>query len=58
MQKVACTALEHSSEVLRVVADAKDRDSAAMAIADLLGVDPRLADQIMDMPLSRFPGQG
>jgi hypothetical protein len=56
MQRAARAAADRPSEIMTIVASAQDRIDASETIASLLGVAPSFADQVLDMPLSRFLG--
>jgi hypothetical protein len=42
------------SELMRAIANAPDRASAALALVEIVGCRPELADQLLDVPLSEF----
>jgi hypothetical protein len=44
-------------ETIGAAATARNREEAAFALAELLGVDTRVADQVLDLHVSDFVGE-
>jgi hypothetical protein len=57
MQDAVTRARKRPVEVIEAVATCGSREQAAAALADLLDVDERLAEQLLDLQVAEFLGQ-
>ena len=56
MQSALRRARDQATDVMRIIASARDRSEAAQALASLVGCSPELADQLLDVHLAEFIG--
>ena len=54
LREAEAEARNRRAEVMDAVGRATGRNAAVRAVASVLGIDERTADELLDLPLSRF----